>query len=161
MRGQSLACSVVDTSPLAPRRGFYPASDRCARARLPFLPARSHCLGTAFPLPFGSPATTVLFREPPRRGRSSWPIPSALIPNLSSSPFGLELPPSAPFFTSPGAFLAQNPLPVYKPETLKRPSNFRFPSGLSSLRIRALGQRLSLRSLPLCPARFSFAPRQR
>jgi len=50
MRSQSLACSVVDTSPFAPRCGFYPASDRCARARLPFLPARSHCLGTAFPL---------------------------------------------------------------------------------------------------------------
>jgi hypothetical protein len=110
---------------------------------------------------FRSPATTVLFRKPPRRGQSSWPIPSASIPNLSSSPFGPELPPSAPFFTSPGAFLAQNPLPAGKPETLKRPSNFRSPSGLSSLRISALGQRLNLRSLPLCSTRFSFAPRWR
>ena len=162
MRGQSLACSVVETllvcSPLRllSRIGSVRPSPSAV-----FLPARSHRLGTAFPLPCSSPATTVLFREPPRRGQSSWPIPSASIPNLSSSPFGSELPPSAPFITSPGVFLAQNPLPAGKPETLKRPSNFRSPSGLSSLRLSALGQRLNLRSLPLCPARSSFAPRKR
>src|SRR5579871_5124644 len=146
MRGQSLACSVVVTLPscsplrLLSRSGSVRQSPVCF-----LLPARSHRLGTAFPLPFGSPATTALFRGPPRRGQSSWPIPSASIPNLSPSPFGPELPPSAPLFASPGAFLAQNPLPVGWPETLKRPSNFRSPSGLSSLRIRALGQRLNLR----------------
>jgi len=44
-------------------------------------------------------------------------------------------------------------------KTLKHPSNFRSPSGLSSLRIEALSRRLGLKSLPLCPARFPFAPR--
>ena len=157
MRGQSLACSVAETLPsCSPPRLL----SRFGSARLSpsaSLPARSHRFGTAF----RSPATTVLFREPPQRGQRSWPIPSALIPNLSSSPFGPELPPSSPFFTSPGAFLAQNPLPFSKPETFKRPSNFRSPPGLSSLGIVALGQRLSLKSLPLRPARFPFAPRWR
>jgi hypothetical protein len=61
--------------------------------------------------------------------------------DFSSSPFGLELPPSTAFFTPPGAFIAQSPLPSLKPKTFRRPSNFRSPSGLSSLRIVALGQR--------------------
>jgi hypothetical protein len=52
-------------------------------------------------------------------------------------------------------------LPAGRPKTLKRPSNVRSPLGLSSLRLSALGQRLNLRSLPLCPARFSFAPHKR
>lgn len=151
MRGQSLACSVVETLPsCSPLRLL----SRLGSVRLSpsaFLPARSHRLGTAF----RSPATTVLFREPPRRGQRSWPIPSALISNSFSSPFGLELPPSAAFFTPPGVFLVQNPLPSPKLETLKRPSNFRSPPGLASLGIVALGQRRSLRSLPFVPGPIS------
>ncbi len=157
MRGQSLACSVAETLPSCSPPRLLSRFGSVRQSPFAFLPARSHRLGTAF----CSPATTVLFREPPWRGQRSWPIPSALIPNSFSSPFGLGLPPSATFFTSPGAFRAQNPLPYSKLETLKRPSNFRSPPGLSSLGIVALGQRLSLRSLPLCPARFPFAPRKR
>jgi len=144
MRGQSLACSVAEALPSCSPRRLLARHGSVRQSSLALLPARSHRLGTAF----RSPATTVLFREPPWRGQRSRPIPSALILNLSSSPFGLELPPSATFFTPPGVFHAQNPLPSFKPKTLKRPSNFRSPSGLSSFRIEALGQRLSLRSLP-------------
>jgi len=144
MRGQSLACSVAEALPSCSPRRLLARHGSVRQSSLALLPARSHRLGTAF----RSPATTVLFREPPWRGQRSRPIPSALILNLSSSPFGLGLPPSATFFTPPGVFHAQNPLPSFKPKTLKRPSNFRSPSGLSSFRIEALGQRLSLRSLP-------------
>ena len=157
MRGQSLACSVVETLPSCSPQRLLSRRGSLRQSLSALLPAGSHRLGTAF----RSPATTVLFREPPRRGHRSRPIPSALILNLSSSPFGLELRPSAPLFAPPGALLAQNPLPVSKLRTLKRPSNFRSPSGLSSFRIIALGQRRSLRSLPLCAARFPFAPRKR
>jgi len=58
-------------------------------------------------------------------------------------------------------FHVQNPLPSSKPTALKLPSNFRSPSGLSSFRIVALSRWLGLRNLPLSPARFPFAPRQR
>jgi hypothetical protein len=51
--------------------------------------------------------------------------------------------------------------PSSKLKTLKLPSNFRSPSGLSSFRIEALSRWLGLISLPLCPARFPFAPRKR
>jgi hypothetical protein len=80
--------------------------------------------------------------------------------NSSSSPFGLALPPSAAFVTPPGMFVAQSPLPSRELKILKRPSNFRSPSGLSSLGIVALSQRHCLRSLPWYPARFPFAPRK-
>jgi len=81
--------------------------------------------------------------------------------NSSSSPFGLDLPPSDVFVTSPGMFNDQSPLPSSKLKTLKCPSNFRSPSGLASLGIIALGWGRDLRSLPLCPARLPFAPRKR
>ena len=87
--------------------------------------------------------------------------PFSEILNSSSSPFGLMLPTSAAFITPPGLFVAQSPLPSRELKTLKHPSNFRSPSGLSSLWIVALSQRLGLRSLPWYPARFPFAPRKR
>ena len=124
---------------------------------LAFLPARSPHLETAF----YSPAATVLFRKPPQRGQTLPAYLFGAILNSSSSPFGLLLPPSVAFITPPGMFVAQSPLPSRELKTLKHPSNFRSPSGLSSLWIVALSQRLGLRSLPWYPARFPFAPRKR
>jgi hypothetical protein len=151
MRGQSLACSVAETLPSCSPLRLLSRLGSVRQSPFAFLPARSHRLGTAF----RSPATTVLFREPPWRGQRSWPIPSALIPNSFSSPFGLGLPPSATFFTSPGAFRAQNPLPYSKLETLKRPSNFRSPPGLSSLGIGSARSAAESEKLTFVPGPFS------
>ena len=91
MRGQSMACSVVEAPALLlPAAAFArPRIDAPEPARN-FLPARSFRLGTAF----SSPAATALFREPPRRGQRSWPIPS--------SEFGTLLPARSAFSSHPG-----------------------------------------------------------
>jgi hypothetical protein len=73
--------------------------------------------------------------------------------NYSASSFGFKLPPSIAFVTPPGTIHTQSPLPARTPKTLKRPTDYRSPSGLASFRIVALNRRLNLRSLPLCPAR--------
>jgi hypothetical protein len=157
MRGQSLAYSVAGTllscSPQPPLAGC--GSVRQSSSAL--LPVRSFRLGTAF----CSPAATDLFREPPRRGQCSRPIPSSEFGTLLPARSAISSHPGSAFFTPPGMLIANGPLPAREPQTLKLPSDFHFPSGLSSLQIAALSRRLGLRSLPLYPARFSFAPRRR
>jgi len=72
----------------------------------------------------------------------------------SYSQFGFDLQSSAALFTRLGMFIAQSPLPYRKPRTLKRPSNFRSPSGLASLldqsaRLAARSDKLTLVSGPI------------
>jgi len=52
--------------------------------------------------------------------------------SFSSSPFDFKLPSSVALFTRLGMIFARSPLPSCKPRTLKRPSDFRSPSGLAS-----------------------------
>jgi hypothetical protein len=59
----------------------------------------------------------------------------------------------------PGDVHRSKPVAVSQAQNSQTSTNFRSPSGLASLGIVALGWRLILRSLPLCPARLPFAPR--
>jgi len=94
--------------------------------------------------------------------RSTLPAyPFNVILNTSYCPFGLRLPSSTSLIALSGYVHCLNPLPSSVSRTLKLPSSFRSPSGLSSFRIEALNRWLGLRSLPLRPARFPFAPRKR
>jgi hypothetical protein len=84
------------------------------------------------------------------------------IPDAASNPFGLVLPPPSGFSFRPRN--VRRTLPVFRCQHRKPSSVTRFslPFGTSrSLQIVALSQRLGLRSLPWCTARFSFAPRKR
>ena len=74
--------------------------------------------------------------------------------SFSSSSFDFKLPSSSALFTRLGMIVAQNPLPSRKPRTLKRPSNFRSPSGLASLldrsaRLAARSEKLTFVSGPI------------
>ena len=120
MHGQSLAYSVVEADPFAPRNRIWAITDQCARACLRLLPARDLRLETAF----CSPAAIVPFRETPAARLTPLTYFFGEIPNCSSSPFGFDLPPSDVFATSPGMFIAQNPLPSCKLRTLKCPPTF-------------------------------------
>jgi hypothetical protein len=62
--------------------------------------------------------------------------------------FGFQLPSSFALFTHSGYVLRLSPLPSFKSQTSRHPSNLRSPSGLSSFRIVALGRRQGLESLP-------------
>jgi len=143
-------------SPLAPRNGFWATTDRCSRGHPHNLTARSLRLETAF----RSPTTTAPFREPPQWGQRSWPISSASIPELSNCPFGLSLPSSPPFLAARGDDQCSRPVAVFLSRYSWTSSSFRSPSGLSSLRIVALNQRLHPRRLPLRSARFPIARRR-
>jgi hypothetical protein len=74
MRGQSIACNVAEAVILLlPATVFLLTGyGSTLQNSLALPPARSQRLETAF----RSPATTVLLREPPRRGQRSWPISS-------------------------------------------------------------------------------------
>jgi len=97
MRGQSLAYSVAGTllscSPQPPLAGC--GSVRQSSSAL--LPVRSFRLGTAF----CSPAATDLFRDPPRRGQCSRPVPS--------SEFGTLLPARSAISSHPGSAFSRLP----------------------------------------------------
>jgi hypothetical protein len=58
------------------------------------------------------------------------------------------------FVTPPGMFVTQSPLLSREIRTLKRPSNLRSPSALSSLQIVALSRRLGSEKLTLAPGPF-------
>jgi len=139
------------------RYRFCTASDQCSRTHLPFLPARSPRLETDF----CSPAETASFRKPPRRGQRSCPISSTQLPTLRPARSALNSHPLPRFSRRRGMFTVQVPLPSSEPEALRLPSDFRSLSGLSSFQIEALNRWLGLRNLPLSPARFPFAPRER
>jgi len=145
-----------DVVPLLPVPLLYD-TDQCSRTHLPFLPARSPRLETDF----CSPAETASFRKPPRRGQCSCPISSTQLPTLRPARSALNSHPLPRSSRRRGMFAVQVPLPSSEPEALKLPSDFRSPSGLSSFRIEALNRWLGLRNLPLSPARFPFAPRER
>ncbi len=157
MHGQNLACSLAETlSSCSPRPLLY-GHGSVLQDPSAFLAARS----PRFETDFSSPAATAPFREPPRRGQRSCPISSAQLRTFLPARSALNSHPRLRSSRRRGMFAAQSPLPSSKPEALRLPSNFRSPSGLSSLRIVALSQRLGLRNLPLSPARFPFAPRMR
>jgi hypothetical protein len=157
MRGQNLACSVVETLSLCSPYRFYTIRISAPEPICVFLTARSPRLETDF----CSPAETASFRKPPRRGQCSCPISSTQLPTLRPARSALNSHPLPRSSRRRGMFAVQVPLPSSEPEALKLPSDFRSPSGLSSFRIEALNRWLGLRNLPLSPARFPFAPRER
>ena len=120
MHGQSLAYSVVEAHPFAPRNRIWAITDQCARASLLFLPARSLRLETAF----HSPATIVPLSRTTAARLTLLAYFFGEILNSFSSPFGFDLPPSDVFATSPGMFIAQSPLPSCKLRTFKCPPTF-------------------------------------
>ena len=146
-----------DGCSLAPRNGFYPATDRCSRTHPLPLPARSLRLGTAF----CSPAAIALFSRA-SAARSALPTyPFGDLLNDSRSPFGLQLPSSAAFFTPPGYVHRSKPVAVFLAQNSQTSIRLSLPFRTFIPPDRSAQPVSGLRSLPFCTARFPFAPRER
>jgi len=124
-----------DVGPFAPRRRFYPTTDRCSSARPLPRSGRNPLLDTAF----RSPSATICLAAN-LRGRVN--VPGLHLRNDSEifpGPFGLELPPPFGFFMAArGAINARYPLPVPVPELSACPQtsaprrDFSIPSARSA-----------------------------
>ena len=145
--------------------GFRPIAPRCCCLGNPgstllsqpaLVPARSQRLETAF----HSPATTALFREPPSRGQRSWPIPSAEFRTLLSTRSILHSHPRRRSSRRRGSSSHKTRCRFRSSELSDVHPAAAPLQDFGSLRDRRVNQRYNPRSLPLRPARSSFAPRK-